>query len=352
MNQSALNHRILSFDVLRIIAAFAVVMLHVSAGRFENCFPSYEWEITNIYASIVRWGVPIFVMISGALFLNHDKKISIKKLYTKNLFRIIYIFIFWSLCYALCDSIINNSFNLLDIIRLTLKGPIHLWFLKMLIGLYIAVPILRAVTQEKRLEEYFILIAILTAFIIPMLITAIGLFDEKVGESVQKYYDVFRIRIASDYVGFFVLGHYLYNYQLSNVLKRFIFLMALLSAILVILLTHWHSHYIGEPSEVFYHTSHNLFILFESMAIFLIINQMNVPLNYSSIIVRLSNLTLGVYLIHMLLYRMAYYIFGINTLSSFNPYFFIPCYSLIIFAASCLVVFLLKKIPIIKKFIM
>ena len=154
------------------------------------------------------------------------------------------------------------------------------------------------------------------------------------------------------YVGFFVLGHYLYNYQLSNVLKRFIFLMALLSAILVILLTHWHSHYIGEPSEVFYHTSHNLFILFESMAIFLIINQMNVPLNYSSIIVRLSNLTLGVYLIHMLLYRMAYYIFGINTLSSFNPYFFIPCYSLIIFAASCLVVFLLKKIPIIKKFIM
>lgn len=351
MNQSALNHRILSFDVLRIIAAFAVVMLHVSAGRFENCFPSYEWEITNIYASIVRWGVPIFVMISGALFLNHDKKISIKKLYTKNLFRIIYIFIFWSFCYALYNSIICNSFNLLEIIRLTLKGPIHFWFLKMLIGLYIAVPILRAITRDKRLEEYFILIAILTAFIIPMLITAIGLFDELAGESVQKYYDVFRIRIASGYVGYFVLGHYLNTYKLSNVLKRMIFLMALLSVILVIFLTHWYSHYIGEPSEVFYHTSHNLFILFESMAIFLIINQLKVPSNYSSLIVRLSNLTLGVYLIHQLLCLMANNIFGINGMS-YNPYYFIPFYSLIIFVASCLIVFLLKKIPIIKKFLM
>ena len=350
MNQSALNHRILSFDVLRIIAAFAVVMGHVSTEGFLGCFPSDAWEISNIYDSIIRWSVPIFVMISGALFLNQDKEISIKKLYTKNLFRIIYIFLFWSFCYALYNSIICNSFNLLEIIRLTLKGPIHFWFLKMLIGLYIAVPILRAITQEKRLEEYFILLALLTAFIIPMLITAIGLFDESAGDSVQKYYDVFRIRIASGYVGYFVLGHYLYNNQLSNVLKRMIFLMGLLSVILVILLTHWYSHYIGEPSEEFYHNL-TIFTLFESMAVFLIINQLKVPSNYSSLIVRLSNLTLGVYLIHQLLCLMANNIFGINGMS-YNPYYFIPFYSLIIFVASCLIVFLLKKIPIIKKFLM
>ena len=350
MSQSALNHRVLSFDVLRILAAFAVVMLHVSAEGFLGCFPSDEWEISNIYDSISRWCVPVFFMISGALFLNQDKKISIKTLITKNLFRIVYIFLFWSFCYALYYSIICNSFNLLEIIRLTLKGPIHFWFLKVLIGLYIAVPILRAITQEKRLEEYFIFIAILTAFIIPMLITAISLFDESAGESVQKYYDVFRIRIASGYVGYFVLGHYLNTYQLSNVLKRFIYLLGLLSVILVILLTHWYSHHIGEPSEVFY-SNLNIFILFESMAVFLMIKPLKFSANYSSLIVRLSNLTLGIYLIHPLLYLMANDILGINGMS-FNQYYFIPCYSLIIFAASCLVVFLLKKIPIIKRFLM
>lgn len=350
MSQSALKHRVLSFDVLRIIAAFAVVMLHVSAEGFLGCFPSDEWEVCNIYDSISRWCVPVFVMISGALFLNQDKKISIKKLYTKNIFRIIYIFLFWSFCYALYESIILNNYNLFDIIRSSFKGPFHFWFLKMLIGLYVAVPVLRAITQNKRLEEYVILVAVLTAFIIPMLITAIGLFDELAGESVQKYYRGFEIRIASGYVGYFVLGHYLNTYQLSNILKRFIYLLGLLSVILVILLTHWYSHSIGAPSAVFFFNL-NIFTLFESMAVFLMIKQLKFSANYSSLIVRLSNLTLGVYLIHQLLYLMANDLLGINGMS-FNQYYFIPCYSLIIFAVSCLVVFLLKKIPIIKRFIM
>ena len=207
-----------------------------------------------------------------------------------------------------------------------------------------------SVYSAAELEEYFILLAVITAFVIPMLITANGLFDELAKESAQKYFRRFELSIASGYVGYFVLGHYLNTYQLSSALKRMIFLMGLLSVILVIVLTHWYSHSIGEPSEVFY-SNHNLFLLFESMTVFLMIKQLKVPANYSSLIVRLSNLTLGVYLIHPLLYLMANDLLGINGMS-FNPYLFIPCYSLILFVASCLVVFLLKKIPIIKRFLM
>ena len=350
MNQSTLNHRILSFDVLRIIAAFAVILLHVSGERFYDCFPSDEWEIRNIYDSIVRWGVPIFVMISGALFLNQDKKISIKKIYSKSIIRIIYIFIFWSFCYALYGSIIDNSFNVLYFLKSLFAGPLHLWFLKMLIGLYIAVPFLRAITKDKRLEEYFIFVAVLTAFIIPSLITAIGLFNESAKEMALKYYNVFGIKIASGYVGYFVLGHYLYTYQLSSALKKFIYPLGLLSVIFVIILTHWYSHYAGEPCSEFYDNL-NIFTLFESMTVFMMINQLKVSANYSSIIVRMSNLSLGIYLIHMLVFRMAYNIFGISA-ESFSPYYFIPCFSLIVFVTSGLIVSLLKKIPIIKIFLM
>lgn len=72
--------RILYLDILRIMAIIAVVMLHVSAQRFYVSFPSYEWEIRMFFNSMVRWGVPIFVMISGALFLDPQKKISLAKL--------------------------------------------------------------------------------------------------------------------------------------------------------------------------------------------------------------------------------------------------------------------------------
>ena len=63
-------------DYLRLIATFAVVVLHVAAFNWENTdVNGIEWQTFNFYNSIVRWGVPIFVMISGSLFLNREMSI-------------------------------------------------------------------------------------------------------------------------------------------------------------------------------------------------------------------------------------------------------------------------------------
>lgn len=108
------NHRTVYFDVLRIIAICAVVVLHMSAQNFvESGVDTPEWQALNFYDSIVRWSVPVFVMISGALFLDGEN--SIGKLYKKNIARIPVAFIFWSIrvlsyvvsvydCRALYDS--------------------------------------------------------------------------------------------------------------------------------------------------------------------------------------------------------------------------------------------------------
>jgi len=77
MVQTNSDNRIIYFDVLRIIAAFAVVFSHVSSQRFHDCFPSDEWITRMIYDAFGRWSVPVFVMISGALFLDECKKINI-----------------------------------------------------------------------------------------------------------------------------------------------------------------------------------------------------------------------------------------------------------------------------------
>jgi surface polysaccharide O-acyltransferase-like enzyme len=87
------NNRIISFDVLRILAAFAVVMLHVTSDRLTTSFPSNEWEIRNVYDSFVRWCVPVFVMISGALFLNHGRSVNVGRLYKKNILHLVFIFL-------------------------------------------------------------------------------------------------------------------------------------------------------------------------------------------------------------------------------------------------------------------
>ena len=82
--------RLLHFDILRIIAAFSVVMLH-SAAQFWYDLPISDpnWIITNSYNALFRFGVPIFVMISGSLFLNPEREANIRKLFTHNITRIL-----------------------------------------------------------------------------------------------------------------------------------------------------------------------------------------------------------------------------------------------------------------------
>ena len=107
--------RLLHFDILRIIAAFSVVMLH-SAAQFWYDLPVSDtnWIITNSYNALFRFGVPIFVMISGALFLNPEKETNIRKLFTHNIARILILFIFWS-CIICCLFISLISRIILDI---------------------------------------------------------------------------------------------------------------------------------------------------------------------------------------------------------------------------------------------
>lgn len=109
--------RTIYFDYLRVIACFAVIVLHVSAGQWHDYTePTFEWNVMNIYDSATRFCVPIFLMISGALFLNPEKKLSLRKLYTHNILRVITAFCFWSFIYACYDYVPTEGPSLLTLI--------------------------------------------------------------------------------------------------------------------------------------------------------------------------------------------------------------------------------------------
>lgn len=83
MNNTTLktNNRIISYDVMRIFAAVAVVMIHSVAEFIKDCpVMSIDYAVMNIIDSITRFSVPLFVMISGALILDEEKEFSMKKM--------------------------------------------------------------------------------------------------------------------------------------------------------------------------------------------------------------------------------------------------------------------------------
>ena len=69
------KNRIFYYDFLRAFAIVAVIMCHVDPF-FGNYDPLIKQVLHSIFHNIGLVGVPIFLMISGALLLNRDESIS------------------------------------------------------------------------------------------------------------------------------------------------------------------------------------------------------------------------------------------------------------------------------------
>src|ERR1700742_1816194 len=86
---------------LRIIAMFFVIVLHTTSPllmAYGKVRDSY-WLIADFFNALSRFGVPVFVMITGALLLNRDYQLG--DFLRKRLGRIFPPFIFWSGVYIL-----------------------------------------------------------------------------------------------------------------------------------------------------------------------------------------------------------------------------------------------------------
>lgn len=137
------GERLLWADALRVVAVFAVVMLHSAAPllvQYRTAGPT-SWWVGNAYDSAVRWCVPLFVMLSGALLLQGDRPL--RGFFRRRVRRVVVPLVIWSAVYFWWARLFRGrSVELADF----LEGPIyyHLWFFYMILGLYLLVPLLRA----------------------------------------------------------------------------------------------------------------------------------------------------------------------------------------------------------------
>lgn len=154
-----LKNRESNFDLLRILSAFAVVMLHVSGGflqsneigSFENCHLP-----VMVLNHIVRFAVPCFFMMSGAFVLADDRNADYKYFYKKSFRNIGITGVVFCLLYIVYNilkltvklfvagglGIDMYMSGLVGVLKNALIGSpfFHLWYLFTLVGLYLAAP--------------------------------------------------------------------------------------------------------------------------------------------------------------------------------------------------------------------
>lgn len=135
------KQRIIYADILKITAIIAIIFLH-SATPLVYEFNSIKlswWWIANIFDSATRWGVPIFVMVSGMLLLNPKKKESIREFLSKRLNRVLIPLIFWGIVYTIWKYknliIEGQPLPIIRIIGSFYTGSVfyHLWFIYMIL---------------------------------------------------------------------------------------------------------------------------------------------------------------------------------------------------------------------------
>ena len=109
---SVQHKRNFSLDIARIIAVLAVVMIHCSA-RFVDSYGQFsnEFLVGNLLNSISRIAVPFFIMVSGALFLDEHKEVTLKRIFLVNVKNIILIIIIWSAIYSFFYNIALPCFD-------------------------------------------------------------------------------------------------------------------------------------------------------------------------------------------------------------------------------------------------
>lgn len=178
------SQRIFYFDALRAFAIIAVVIIHIfNSTRFMTApgyavIPSGKWFISCFLGSTFRVGVPLFLMLYGALSLG--RVWDIKSFLKKRLPRITIPFLFWGFVLSVfivafsyyftfvhtIDPFNLNNFThyLYHSYMADNKGFTPYWFFWMIFGVYLIMPILNKWILNSKLEEleYFLVIWLIT----------------------------------------------------------------------------------------------------------------------------------------------------------------------------------------------
>ena len=146
-----------AIDGTKAIAILGTLFIHASAaGGLEGPLGSFNWTMDLVWTSVLRCAVPLFLLCSGALFLPMERKLPLGKLWKKYILRIFIALAFWSLLYVLWDRqvFLLSGAERTEALRLALtdwlcfRHKYHLYYLVVLIALYALLPVLRLLADK------------------------------------------------------------------------------------------------------------------------------------------------------------------------------------------------------------
>lgn len=322
-------------DILRFFAMFMVVMVH--GGDSFNFGPppefqeQYEWW-GAFYGSMLRPCVPLFTMMTGLLLL--PIRDSMPTFYKKRIPRIMIPFLIWSIIYCLypwfvglcggTSANVNQIFPFAPTPDLSLTAAlqwcalipvnfspygVHMWYVYMLVGLYLFMPIFSAwVTQASEKAKFFILCVWLFTTLFPYstYITDLPLFGVCAWNGFQTFY------YFGGFIGYLLLGHWLVRNNHMNwkqTLSVAIPLFAIGFAVTFIGFRHiWaqRPNITDAQMELFW-TFNSMNVVMQTVAVFIVCQKLRINIPWvKTLLADMAKFGFGIYLVHYFIVSAVY----------------------------------------------
>ena len=339
-------------DVLKIISAFAIILIHLSGSIYGDFLDNInQWYNALYLNSITRFAVPCFWMVSGIFII--DKRDSVMEVFSKRLPKIIIPLVFWSICYIVVDKITwgKDSNVIMEILTIPFEHKAgHLWYIYQLVGLYLLTPIINLVYEKtsKGIKIYFITITL----IIP------GFFD-----MILKLCNYSKIEVLSinwNKVGFaeialVFLGKLLIDEMKNKQIRRlWCYIGMMLGFSATVVCSYCISVKNNKPYFNMFDQIH-LPVVILGISVFMLFYSYRTKFNNLTSkvkvdILKLSKLTMGVYFMHMLPANFVRNIMNTQVIIKSNILIVI-LEAVMCYIISIVYCYLISKVPYIKKLV-
>lgn len=169
--------RIEELDFARVIAMLGVIVIHVTAEYVyaPSGFMLFNMNLAFLMNQMVRFAVPLFVLLSGMSLGLSGRTETVSAFYKKRFAKIGIPYLIWSLVYILYSHrealgllFSGELISLPDLFRFFLHGKAapHLYFILILLQLYLLYPLLKRCVQATPLAT--LLLAFAMTYLVQM----------------------------------------------------------------------------------------------------------------------------------------------------------------------------------------
>ena len=343
------KNRVVYFDILNIIAIFAVVALHCNGIVHIN--PNIRaWNSSLIMECIFYFAVPLFFMLSGAKLIHYREKYDTKTFMKKRVVKVLIPFMFW-IAFMFIWKIATKQLDIQNF--KTFKDWINAffankeegtyYFLFDILGLYITIPLLSFLTKKEHRNTLWLTILIYFIFN-AFLPNILGLFGIQYNSSLS-------LQIGG-YCVYAILGYLLSTQNIERKYRIIVYVGAIIGLIYRYTTTFILSKEAGQVvTTTWSYFSWHCMLL--ASAVFLLVKNSKVEEllkgkdKIINILAKIANCSFGVYLTHLII---KYYEIKLLNLDEYT-WQFRTFGILSTYLISLAIVYILKKIPIIKKIV-